>query len=73
MTGVTAEIEEGTVISCTPGLDKPADAWAAATASDWLDTVIEPDTESVRTGGDRWLARALLVQLHEALFGVRVV
>ena len=73
MTGITAEIDQGLVVSCTPGLDKPADAWAAGTASAWLDTVIEPDTESVRSGGDRWLARALLVQLHEALFGVRVV
>ena len=34
--------------------------------------MIEPDTESVRSGGDRWLARALLDGLHKALFGVRV-
>lgn len=73
MTGVTAEIDQGLIVSCTPGLDRPANAWAAGTASEWLDTVIEPDTELVRTGGDRWLTRALLAQLHKALFGVRVV
>jgi DNA-binding HxlR family transcriptional regulator len=72
MTGVAAEIDQGAIVSCMPGLDKPANAWAAGTASQWLDTVIEPDTESVRTGGDRWLTRALLAGLHRALFGVRV-
>jgi DNA-binding HxlR family transcriptional regulator len=73
MTGVTVEIDQGLIISCEPGIKKPANAWAAGTASQWLDTVIEPDADLVRTGGDRWLTRALLVQLHEALFGVRVV
>jgi DNA-binding transcriptional ArsR family regulator len=72
MTGVTAEIDQGMLVSCTPGLDKRADAWAAGTANQWLDTVIEPDADTVRTGGDRWLTQALLTQLHEALFGVRV-
>jgi DNA-binding HxlR family transcriptional regulator len=72
MTGVTAVIDQGLVVSFAPGLDKPADAWAAGTASGWLDTVIEPDAEHVRSGGDRWLARALLAGLHKTLFGVRV-
>ena len=72
LTGVTAYIEQGRVVSCQAGLDRPADAWAAAPAGDWLDTVIEPDARAVRTGGDRWLARALLDNLHKALFGVPV-
>jgi DNA-binding HxlR family transcriptional regulator len=72
MTGVTAKIEEGRVVSCLPGLDRKADAWAAATATQWLDTVIEPDTKHVRGGGDRWLADALVEALHRALFGVPV-
>ena len=55
MTGVTARIEEGRVIACHDGLGMKANAWAAATAADWLDTVIEPDAKRVRTGGDRWL------------------
>jgi DNA-binding HxlR family transcriptional regulator len=70
MTGVTAEIDQGQVISATPGLDAPADAWAAGSANDWLDTVIEPDANLVKTGGDRWLTQALLKELHRALFGI---
>ena len=72
LTGVTAEIEEGRVVSCRAGLGGAADAWAAGSISDWLDTVIEPDTKRVRTGGDRWLTRALLDSLHRALFGIPV-
>jgi DNA-binding HxlR family transcriptional regulator len=72
MTGVTARIEQGYVISCTPGLTGKANAWAAASAGGWLDTVIEPDAKRVRTGGDRWLARALLDGLHKTMFGVPV-
>lgn len=72
LTGVTAHIEQGRVVSSTPGFGEKADAWAAASAGSWLDTVIEPDAKSVRTGGDRWLARAVLTALHKTLFGVRV-
>lgn len=72
LTGVTAQVSEGRIISCKPGLDQPADAWAAASAGAWLDTVIEPEANLVRTGGDGWLTRALLDALHETLFGVPV-
>jgi DNA-binding HxlR family transcriptional regulator len=72
LTGVTARIDQGRVVSCTAGLDRRADTWAAGSAGDWLDTVIEPDARLVRTGGDRWLARALLDALHRTLFGVPV-
>jgi len=72
LTGVTAQIEEGRIVACSAGIKLPADAWAAASAGDWLDTVIEPDAKRVRTGGDRWLASALLSALHDTLFGVRV-
>jgi DNA-binding HxlR family transcriptional regulator len=72
LTGVTAHIEQGRVVSCTAGLDEKANAWGAASAADWLDTVIELDAKRVRTGGDKWLARALLTALHRTLFGVRI-
>ncbi len=72
MTGVTARIEEGRVIACHDGLAMKANAWAAGTATAWLDTVIEPDAKRVRTGGDRWLPSALLTSLHKTLFGVQV-
>lgn len=69
LTGVTARVDRGRIVSCEPGLDRGADAWAAGTAGDWLDTVIEPDVQRVHAGGDRWLAKALVDALHEALFG----
>lgn len=72
LTGVTAQIAAGRIASCSSGLSREVDAWAAATASAWLDTVIEPDAKRVRTGGDRWLAAALLDRLHQSLFGVQV-
>jgi hypothetical protein len=70
-TGVTARIDQGRAVACRPGLDQQADAWAAASAADWLDTVIEPDTQNVRTGGDAWLTKALVEAFHHTLFGIR--
>jgi DNA-binding HxlR family transcriptional regulator len=67
--GVTVRVEEGRIASCETGLESEVDAWAAAPAPDWLDTVIEPGVVEVRSGGDTELARALLDGLHEALFG----
>lgn len=72
LTGVTTQIDQGRVVSCRAGLDGGADAWAAGSAGDWLDTVVEPDAELVRTGGDMWLTRAVLNSLHKALFGIPV-
>jgi DNA-binding transcriptional ArsR family regulator len=70
--GATVRVQEGRVTSCEVRLDEEADAWASASAGDWLDTVIEPDAKSVRTGGDRYLARVLLDALHRTLFGIPV-
>ncbi|MET0305159.1 MAG: hypothetical protein ABW196_02895 [Solirubrobacterales bacterium] len=72
LTGVIARIEQGRVVSCEAGIDGSADAWAAGSAGDWLDTVIKPDVNLVRTGGDRWLAAALVAGLHKTLFGIPV-
>jgi DNA-binding HxlR family transcriptional regulator len=69
LTGVTAQVEQGRVAACEAGLDKGSDAWAAGTANEWLDTVIEPDTKLVRTGGDAWLTGAVVRALHQTLFG----
>lgn len=72
LTGVTAHVEQGQIVACASGLMERADCWAAASAGDWLDTVIEPEAKRVRTGGDEWLAHALLDSLHRSLFGVPV-
>ena len=70
LTGVTVRVDQGHIVAATAGLDPKADAWAAGTASDWMDRVIDPETNRVKCGGDRWLARALLDALHETLFGI---
>jgi hypothetical protein len=65
--GVTAEVEAGRVVAVKPGLERGADARAEASALDWLDTLIEPGVERVRTSGDRALAGRLVDGLHEGL------
>jgi DNA-binding transcriptional ArsR family regulator len=72
MTDLTARIDQGQVTSCHANPKEKADAWACASTTDWLDTIIEPDAKRVRTGGDRWLANALLDRLHRTLFGIPV-
>ncbi len=66
--GLTIRVAEGRLASCESGLEEVVDAWAAASAGEWLDTVIEPDVVHVRTGGNRDLARRLLHELHQLLF-----
>jgi DNA-binding HxlR family transcriptional regulator len=67
-TGVTARIEKGELISCEARLTDAADAWATASAPDWLDAVIDRDSGRVRSDGDDALITAVLRELHEALF-----
>lgn len=68
-TGVTVRVADGRVVSIETRLDEDVDAWAAASAAEWLDIVIEADTRSARFGGDHALAGTLLGALHETLFG----
>lgn len=69
-TGVTVRVEQSRIASCEVRFDENVDAWAGATAADWLDAVIEGDIGAVRSSGDRQLTGALLYALHERLFGV---
>jgi hypothetical protein len=70
--GVSARVEERRVVSVEARPDEEADVWATASAADWLDTLIETDAKLVRTGGERHLARRLIYELHQTLFGVEV-
>jgi DNA-binding transcriptional ArsR family regulator len=72
LTGVTVRVDLGSIVACDAGLDRKANAWATGTAGEWMDTVIEPDTQLVCTGGDKWLARALVDAIHKTLFGIAV-
>lgn len=71
-TGVTVRIEKGRLVSCEVRLEEDVDAWAAASAPAWLNTVIELDTKAVRSGGDAGLAHRLLYELHHRLFEVEM-
>lgn len=66
--GVTARVDRGRVISCETRLDEEAESWASATASDWLEMVIEADPSGASAGGDPRLTEALLQGLHKTLF-----
>jgi len=66
--GVTAQIADGRVASCTTELAADADASATATTVDWLDTLIEPAKAQVALDGDEQLAATVLAGLHERLF-----
>lgn len=71
-TGVTVRVAEGRVADCEVRLEQDVDAWAAASASAWLDAVIELDTRQIRSGGQHRVATALLRALHERLFGLPI-
>ena len=68
--GVTAEVEAGRVVAVEPGLEQGADAQAEASTADWLDTLIEPGVERVRTSGNRVLAGRLVDGLREGLLAM---
>jgi DNA-binding HxlR family transcriptional regulator len=66
--GVLADVEEGSVTSCTSRLDGDADAWASGSAGAWFRALIDDDEASLELGGDGRLARTLVAGLHEVLF-----
>lgn len=71
LAGVTVEVEMGSVVSCTTQLDDTSEAWALGSSAAWLSAVIDADIQQLEIGGDYALARALLDNLHRALFEPR--
>jgi DNA-binding HxlR family transcriptional regulator len=69
LAGVRAEVSGGRVASCDSRLEGPTTARVAASAGEWIDTVIDGDLGRLDVGGDRALAEHLLGGLHGALFG----
>lgn len=68
LAGVTVELSDGAVGSCTTSLNGDVEAWALGPPTAWLSAVIEGDAEGLELGGDCALARALIKRLHEVLF-----
>jgi hypothetical protein len=66
--GVTARVDRGRVLSCETHLDEDAEFRASASASEWLEMVIEADLALVRAGGEETLPTKLIGELHKTLF-----
>jgi DNA-binding HxlR family transcriptional regulator len=69
LAGVTVEVKEGRVTSCSTHLQSSPNAWATGPPGAWLRTAIEADPKRLELGGDRRLVRGLLDGLNQALFG----
>lgn len=68
MAGATAHVEDGHVVCVDPELHPSPRSWAAGSALDWLETVVEPRARRVDLGGSARLGEALIEGLHELLF-----
>jgi DNA-binding HxlR family transcriptional regulator len=68
LAGVLANVDEGSVSSCTSRLDGRADAWVSGSVSAWFRALIDHDLASLELGGDCRLAGVLVGGLHRALF-----
>ena len=66
--GVTAQIEDGSVVACARGLDPDAQVAVSGDTGAWLDAVIDRRTEGISSSGERRLAKRILRELHRTLF-----
>lgn len=72
LAGLIVAVREGRVASRTTELEGDPDAWATGTLSAWLAVLSERDLAGLELGGSGAIARALLGQLHDALFAIPV-
>jgi len=69
VTGVSAEVVEGRVVSAEPDLEREAYASARGKLRDWFRAVIDGGIESLDFDDDHGLARAVVEAMHETMFG----
>jgi DNA-binding HxlR family transcriptional regulator len=72
LAGILANVKQGRIASCSTKLRAKADAWASGSTAAWFCAVIEHDVDRLEIGGDCQLARTLIDELYETLFGVMV-
>jgi DNA-binding HxlR family transcriptional regulator len=68
--GVMAQVERGSVTSCSSRLEASADAWISGTVGGWLSAAVQGDFDDLEIGGDGELAHSLTEALHEAFSGM---
>lgn len=68
--GVTVEVEEGRIVSCSSGgAAAPPTTWALGTADAWLDAVIDGQVGELRVSGPKSpLAHNLVMGIHDTFF-----
>jgi DNA-binding HxlR family transcriptional regulator len=71
-TGAMARVEHGEIAAVSTELREECDALLEGPPTAWLDAVIDPLSSRLYPEGDEDLAAALLVGLHEMLFGLPV-
>jgi DNA-binding HxlR family transcriptional regulator len=67
--GVTVSVEEGRIAGCSPGLDSDAAGEAAGNIRAWFRAIVDGGSNRLDYSGERPLARALVDELSEVLFG----
>ncbi len=73
LVGVTVDVEEGRVTSCTTRLDRDSEAWVTGPPAAWLRVAIEANPNRLEVGGKERLVHALLDALNRALFPPRLI
>lgn len=66
--GVTIELKNGTVASCSTDPGSVPDAWVLGSLGAWFAAIVDDDAKGLELRGDTRFARVLLNALHRALF-----
>lgn len=66
--GVRVGVRDGLVTSCTSRLKSSPENWIRGSAAEWLDALVEGNTDRLEVSGDRALTLDFVDSLHQALF-----
>lgn len=66
--GVQLTVESGQLSGCTSKLGTEPESWIRGSAMDWLDTLVDDNSEKLEICGDRALTLDFVDGLHRALF-----
>ncbi len=66
--GARLSVQGGRIIGCTSKLEADAESWIRGSASQWLDALVDGDSEQLEVCGDRAITLDVVDNLHRALF-----